>query len=261
MRDYPLLQEAFDLTDAILNVQIDVVNEADVMKDDWSQVAYFYLVRSREALKAISLSLYQRMLSPAAILVRYTFELGVRLRYMDANPEKVSDYLRHSRVIGVEGRDPEQQGLDLLEQEDYATFSEKYILKHSWGNLRVLCKEIDKQSVYKDKLLNLYEMVYRTTSEISHGGGRGMSREFSKLFGHEKTPDWELANPMCTALGFYTWIVGINCKVIPPLASNFRLGGDWNNRLAALQNDINAASIIYARQHQQHNAGPLEADR
>ena len=185
------------------------------------------------------------VLNPAYILVRHMFELGVRLRYLEAHPNKVYDFLKHSGVIVEEGRAPSSQIEELLEQEDYATASELMNLpKQAWEDFKRMCEELS--------MSDLHKTVYRITSERSHGGLFGMPQEFLRLLGYEEIPDWEPANVLMSALDCYGMVVNINIKVFPDLGSNFanfQLGKDWHNRLDALWNDIKAASDNAAPAH------------
>ena len=209
----PLLQIALDLTEKILGVQYEV--DFDDLDEGWSQVAIFYLKRSHETLKAVSIILSHGLVIPSEVLVRHLFELAVRLRFMEASPaDRVPAFLRHSGLV------------DLGESD----LNQLMLPKRPWGNLHCMCKELG--------LLDHYDTVYRLSSENAHGGGHGMAQDLLVASGQEQIPDWQSPGILHTALVYHVWVVEINLKVFPGLASSFPLNADWKDRMKVLAEDI-----------------------
>ena len=225
----PLLQTGLDLSEEILNAHIDV--GIDDLKEDWNQVAFFYLLQARQALKAVSISLPYGLVAPSKVLVRYLFELAVRLRFMEASPEdRVPDFLSHSRLTDPADSDLNHQVRDLHEQGNYGAAVELMIPGRPWRELKAMCKEL--------QLLDHYGTVYRVTSEHAHGGGHRMDLDSLVAYGLDQVPHWEPAGVLHTAITYYTWVVSINLKVFPFLESRFPLNTDWQDRLQAFAGEI-----------------------
>ena len=90
------MQATLDLVDDILGVPIEPTD--DISVDDWKNVALFYLFLSHETLRAIRLISADGMDNPSKVLVRHLFELAVRLKYMETNPESlVPSFLEYRR--------------------------------------------------------------------------------------------------------------------------------------------------------------------
>ena len=225
----PLLQTGLALSEEILNVYLEV--GIDDLKEDWNQVAFFYLRQAHQALKAVNIILPHGLVTPSEVLVRYLFELAVRLRFMEASPEdRVPDFLRHSHLADPTDVDLNHQIRDLHEKGNYVAASELMLPRRAWGNLRAMCKEL--------KLLDHYETVYRLSSEHSHGGSHGMALDSLVAYGLGRVPDWEPSGVLHTAITYYAWVVDINLRVFPYLASSFPLPADWKDRMKAFASDI-----------------------
>ena len=88
MRDMPLTQEALSLAHQLFRKPIG----AHVGDDMREMAAFAHLVQSCQALGAVVLivrNLGKEALNPAYILVRHMLELAVRLRYLEAHPERL----------------------------------------------------------------------------------------------------------------------------------------------------------------------------
>ena len=229
MPDNPLLQAGLDLSEEILNVNLEV--GIDDLKEDWNQVAFFYLRQAHQALKAVSVILPHGLVAPSEVLVRYLFELAVRLRFMEASPEdRVPDFLSHSHLADPADNDIDHQIRALHEQGNYVAASELMLPRRPWGNLRAMCEELE--------LLDHYETVYRLSSEHAHGGGHGMALDSLVAYGLDRVPNWEPPGILHTAITYYVWIVDINLRAFPYLASGFSLDADWKDRLKVFEGCI-----------------------
>ena len=165
---------------------------------------------------------------------------------MEAKPERVVDFLRHSRLIDMEDTGPDQFDYNSLEQEDYVTPAEMYVPKQQWKDLRRMCEELG--------LLGDYNTMYRLTSQRIHGGAYSLPEEFPRLFGRDKTLDWEATIVLLTARLYYSWVVDINRAMFSDRMSafaNFQPGTDWANRLERLMYaaDAHFDAIIKNRYH------------
>ena len=108
MLDNPLLQVGLELSKEILDIHPEV--DISDLQQDWNQIAFFYLRTSRQALEAVNIILPYGLVAPSEVLVRHSFELAVRLRYMEASPEdRVPAFLRHSRLADPTDRDINRQ--------------------------------------------------------------------------------------------------------------------------------------------------------
>ena len=219
MSNGPLLQEALDLTYDIVDVGFEI-NRDDVLKEEWTLVAFLYLIQSRKYLLALHHIVREfgvEMMPPAKVLVRALFERRVRLQYMNGHPDTVTDFVKHHS-----GNESPHR---------------------PWRNLAALCKDLGLQ--------DHYDTVYRITSEEAHGGVRGMPQEFRRLLDYEQIADWDQATPVATGLADYLSIININVLVFPDLASNFdsfQTGSDWHKRFKALFNDMHESSSRDTRQ-------------
>ena len=211
MNDQPLLEEALDLSFRLLEVDIEL-KRTDVTKEDWTTIAFFQLVQSRKILLAIYRIIGRtedNMMPPADVLVRTLFEIKVRLKYMQANPDKVSEFSEHH-------------------------------IKHPtrpWRQLKDLCESLGLQ--------RHYDTLYRETSQEAHGGISYMKQEILRLLGHEQIADWNYAKTVATALAEYVDVININLRLFPDLQPNFDeilLRYDWSNRFDSLWCDIWEAS-------------------
>lgn len=206
MRDNSLWQEALDLTHAIFSVSIGVRIDS---KDNWKLVSYYYLVESSKVLIAVYRLLADRsgkdMLHPADILIRALFEFAVRLKYMDAHPDKVADFLEWS------DKSP----------------------KRPWGNLKDMSKKVG--------LLDHWDKFYEFTSQKAHGSSQAMASELHRLITDREIPDWEPASILVAGTTYYKMVVDVNIKLFPNLEANFanfQPGTDWENRLKVLEDAI-----------------------
>ena len=225
----PLLQVGLDLSKEILDVDPDV--DIYDLKQDWNQIAFFYLRTSRHALKAVNIILPLGLVAPSEVLVRYLFELAVRLRFMEASPEdRVPEFLRHSHLADPTDSDINHQIQALHERGNYAAASELMLPRRPWGDLRKMCKELE--------LSDHYETVYRLSSEHAHGGGHGMALDLSVAYGLDRVPDWELPGILYTAITYYVWVIKVNLTVFPYLTSKFSLNADWEGRMSAFEDEI-----------------------
>ena len=195
--DYPLWQEAHDLTHAILSINTGVNID---LNDSRKRVAHHYLRESHKILTAVYRLLsgesYKEMLNPAAVLVRSMFEYAVRLRYLDAYPEKLEDFLQYSFS------DPPP--------------------KQPWKNVREMSDD------EKVGLPEHYKEFYKFASQRVHGDIRMEPSEFFRLRYHGEIPDYytnipyhELASALAGGILYYTMIVNINVEVFPNLKDNF----------------------------------------
>ena len=205
MNDKSLLQEALGLTHAIFSVNIGAtVNLAN----HWHTVAYFHLYQSCKSLGAIYLILARlgkEVMNPADILVRHMFELAVRLKYLEAHPDKVPDFLEHHV------KSPRQP----------------------FGKLKQMSKEVG--------LLDHYCTVYELTSQHAHGGAQGLPLAFLRLLGYEGIRDWEPAKILATGIYYYDLVLSTNITVFPDLESqfaDFQPGTEWHKRLETLWQTI-----------------------
>lgn len=225
----PLLQTGLDLSEEILDVYIEV--GIDDLKEDWNQVAYFYLRQAHQALRAVNIILPYGLVTPSKVLVRYLFELAVRLRFMEASPkDRVPDFLSHSRLTDSANIDLNHKIQDLHEQGDYADATKLMVPGQGWGKLNEMCEELE--------LLDHYWTVYRISSEQAHGGGHRMALDSLIVYGLEQLPHWEPPGVLHTAITYYIWVVNINLKLFPSLASKFSFDADWQDRLKAFTDNI-----------------------
>ncbi len=225
----PLLQAGLDLSEEILDVNIEVDRED--LKEDWNQVAFFYLRQANRALRAINIILPHGLVTPSEVLVRYLFELGVRLRYMEASPgDRVPDFLRHIHPTDPADSDLNDQIRDQLEHGNYEDAMKSMVPGQGWRDFRKMCEEF--------KLLNDYWTVYRVSSERTHGGGLGMANDLLVALGLYQVPDSKAPGILYTAIHYYTWVVDINLKAFPHRASGFSLSADWKDRLQAFGHSV-----------------------
>ena len=218
MRDLPLTQEAIGLAGEILNVSIRVDREGP-LKDNWHKVAYHHLFQSMRTLTAIWVLVRQGAVHPAEILLRHLFELAVTLRYLDQYPKELCAFVRHYTPP--------------LPENAVAVSVRQHVPKTSWRRLSQMCECLCIQADH-------YETLYRSTSEIHHGGVFRMEQEYRRLLGLEEVPDYEIANILFPAMLYYQWAIFVNRKLFPYLAPNFR-SNDWSNRLRALEAKIHDA--------------------
>ena len=225
----PLLQVGLDLSEEILSTRLEVgIHD---LREDWNQVAYFYLRQSHQALEAVSIILPRGLVTPSEVLVRYLFELAVRLKFMEESPEdRVPDFLSHSQLADPADDEFNRRIHALHEQGDYAAASRLMLPHRPWGNLKEMCEEVG--------LLDDYETVYRLSSEHAHGGGHGMAQDSLVAVGLDRIPDWEPSGVLHTAITYYALIVNINLKVFPYLASKFCISPDWERRMGKFGGDI-----------------------
>ena len=205
MNDKSLLQEALGLTHTIFSVNIGATVK---LANQWHTVAYFHLYQSCKSLGAIYLILSRlgkEVMNPADILVRHMFELAVRLKYWEAHPDKVPDFLEHHV------KSP----------------------RRPFGKMEQMSKKVG--------LMDHYGTVYELTSQHAHGGAQGLPLEFLRLLGYERIPDWEPANILATAIYYYDLVLSTNIKVFPDLEAqfaDFQPGTEWHKRLETLWQDI-----------------------
>ncbi len=229
MHANPLLQTGLDLSEEILDAYIEV-DIAD-LKEEWNQVAFFYLRRARQSLRAVNMLLPDGLGTPSVVLVRYLFELAVRLRYMDATPEdRVPDFLSHSQPTDPADSGINDQIRDQIEHGNYEDAMKAMIPGRPWGNLKGMCEELE--------LLEHYWTVYRASSELTHGGGHGMAQDHSVALGAVQVSDWKAPGILYTAIIYYKWVFNVNLNLFPSLASRFSLNADWQDRLEAFQNSV-----------------------
>ena len=220
----PLLQTGLDLSEEILDAYIEV-DSAD-LKEDWNQVAFFYLRQARQSLRAVNMLLPDGLVTPSVVMVRYLFELAVRLRYMEASPEdRVPDFLSHSQPTDPADSGINDQIRDQLEHGNYEDAMKAMIPRRPWGNLKGMCEELE--------LVDHYETVYRISSERTHGGVIRMAQDHLVALGRCQVPDWEAPGILYTAITCYKWVFNVNLKVFPSLASRCSLNADWQDRLQA----------------------------
>ena len=230
-----LLQATVDLVDDILRIPIEPT--FCIKADNWKDVAFFYLFRSRETLRAISLISADGLYNPANVLVRHLFEFAVRLKYMETDPEsRVASFLEHSGVIGEDARNTDQEVQDLMAHGSYAEASKLiFPLSRGWGNLKEMCGELG--------LLDDYDTMYRHASESAHGGGHGMPLLLLELSGVEKRPEWMLPGVVLGGLEYYHLVLNVSLKVFPDLEPGFDnlLDGGWFDRWLTLKDAVRAA--------------------
>ena len=225
-----LLQTGLDLSNEILDAYIEV--SRDDLEEGLNQVAFFYFRQANRALRAVNIILPHGLVPPSEILVRHLFELGVRLRFMEASPaDRVPDFLSHSHRTDPADSDINDQIRDLHEQGNYAAASELMLPRKPWRNMKEMCKEL--------KLLDYYETVYRSSSELAHGGGHGMAQDYLVAYGLDRVPDWVPPGILHTGITCYTWVVDINLKAFPHRASGFSLdAADWQGRMRAFADSV-----------------------
>lgn len=231
-RTYPLLHEARALADDILNVDVKLRPDV-VLRGSWEQVAFASLAWSSETLETI------RMLSTpedhamhtAYILVRSSFELSMQLEYLHKHRDEVPDFIQHNF------QEPTEDGKQLMEylQEGKSPPDNLYeslpVPRRSWKPMVEICKALGR--------LNEFYTLYAFTSTHSHGGAYGMGDVIARLLGEREVLDWEISNPLYSALTYHFIIIEINIDTFSDLTqaqtfSNFAEGTEWRNRLGAL---------------------------
>lgn len=226
-----MLQQAFDLTDEVLSVRIGI-NHIDLV-EDWPQVVLLHLLRSQQALTAVRLVLANGLYGPAVVLSRHLFELAVNIRYLQKDAEtRVPLYLEHSRVSSTleEVVEIYQKLQPLREQEDHVAISELLVAGKPWRTMKEMCEEID--------CLDDYLTMYRSASEVAHGGAHGMALEMLQLFGNQQRPDYELPAVLLSVLIYYGWVVEISCKVFPCLKDSFQFDDTWVDNIRTLRGQV-----------------------
>ena len=228
--NYPLWQEAHDLTFDILSVKTGVNIDPN---DSRQRVAHHYLRESHKILMAVYRLLSgescKEMLSPAQVLLRSMEEYATRLEYLAAYPDKLEDFLQYSFREPPPSR-PWKSVADMSEDE-------------------------------KVGLTEHYKEVYKFLSQKVHGDIRTEGPELFNLRYSREIPDHTLANTMAGGILYYTMVVNINVEVFPNLKDNFRIvssGTDWNNRFEALSNALMEAAETYQEEANQFRQQLLE---
>ena len=209
-----MLQKALNLVDEYLSVEI-AIEERDLL-DEWPQVTLFHLLRSREALASIKLVSEHNLYGPAIVLHRYIFELAVNIMYISKDVEnRLPEYLKHSRFpSGIEDVEEVDENLrNLQEQEDYSAITELLLPGRSWNNLE-MCEEVG--------CLDLYQTMYRATSEVAHGGAHGMSIDMLVLIRQETRPGYQFPAILLGATEYYDWVVQVSCNVFLYIEDGFK---------------------------------------
>ena len=231
-----LLQTGLDLSEEILDVNIEV--SIHDLKEDWNQVAFFYLCQARQSLRAVNMLLPDGLVTPSKVLARHLFELAVRLRYMEACPEdRVPKFLSHSHLADLADVDLNHKIRDLHEQGNYVDAVSLAVSGKPWGDLKAMCKEL--------KLLDDYGTMYRLSSEHAHGGGNRMLTDLSVAYGLAQVPLWEPPGVLYTAITYYTWVFNVNLNLFSCLASGFPLNADWQGRLQAFAGGIKSMQSTF----------------
>ena len=238
-----MLQKALDIAGEILAPNPGV--KPDDLRNDWHQVVLFHVVRSRQALAGVRCLATEQLYSPAVVLSRHLFELGVNLRYLKNDPlTRVPKYLRHYRVpVGAQGREEKDQTLrSLREQEDHVGISKLLVAGGSWVSLKEMCDELG--------CLDQYETMYRGASELAHGGALGLGQEMVALVTGQPRPEHEIPPILLTALIYHHWVVEVCCEVFPYLdmARDFRFDPSWFEKYRGLEKEILEATQAYLEQ-------------
>ena len=233
-----MLQKALDISDEILGTRLDV-NFSD-LEDYWHQIVLLHLVRSRQALAGIRFLAAKQFYSPAVVLCRHLFELGVNLRYMKNAPgSRVPIYQEHYRVpTSLEGGDEIRQKLRCFhEHEDHVEISKLLIPGTSWVTLKEMCEELG--------CLDHYLTIYRGASELAHGGAHGLGEEMLGLVEGQQLPEYKIAYVLLTAVTYHEWVVGVCCEVFPSMAKDFRLDPVWSEKCKELWDQVLEAIRAY----------------
>ena len=226
-----MLQKAFNLIDEVLSVPI-IINDDDLV-EDWPQVVRLHLSRSQQALHAVRLVLTHGLYGSAVVLSRHLFELAVNTRYLDKDAKtRIPLYLKHSRVRSTheEAVEIDQELQPLRAEEDHGAISGLLIPGKSWQSLATMCEELG--------CLEHYRTMYRSSSELAHGGAHGMAIEIMTLSGRRQRPNYELSGVLLTALIYYGWVVEISCKVFPHLKKSFQFDATWGDNIKVLQDQV-----------------------
>ncbi|MDE2780647.1 MAG: DUF5677 domain-containing protein [Chloroflexota bacterium] len=234
-----LLARSFSLTDALMGNRIGIQHKD--LGEQWPAVVVFHFLRIRQAILAIRIILDEDLYGPSIVLLRYTFELAVNLRYLQLDiVDRLPKYLEHSGILeSVEEYSDIGQQVQLLnEQADYVGLSKLLIPGSSWEKLRKMCEEIG--------CLDHYFTMYRSSSELAHSGAHGLGVEILELMGRQPMPDYEPPGILVSALVYYSWVVEIACETLPYLSRDIGLNDDWEREFNLLQSDISKA----ARRHE-----------
>ena len=236
-----LLEKALSITGEILAARPSV--NRDDLRDDWHQVVLFHLVRSRQALAGVRYLAAEQFYSPAVVLSRHLFELGVNLRYLKNDPvTRVPTYLRHYRVpVSAHGSNEKDKTLrSLRDQEDHVAISKLLVAGVSWVRLKEMCTELD--------CLDQYETMYRGASELAHAGALGLGQEMVALVSGQPRPEHEMPSILLTALIYHHWVVEVCCEVFPYLTPDFQFDPPWFEKYGELEKEVLEATKAYLEQ-------------
>lgn len=240
-----MLQKALDLVGDYLSVEI-AIEKRDLL-DEWPQVTLFHLLRSREALASIRVVSEHNLYGSAIVLHRYIFELAVNVKYISNDVEnRLAEYLKHSRIPSdiAEVEEIDERLRNFQEQEDHSAITELLLPGRSWKNLKDMCEEIG--------CLDDYFTMYRSASELAHGGGHGIGAEILNLLGEKSRPSYEFPGILLGATLYYGWVVQISCRVFPYLEEAFQqMRPDWPEDLATLIQQIGEA--VKAERHEKYD--------
>ena len=233
-----MLQKAFDLIDEVLSVPI-IINDGDLV-EDCPQVVLLHLLRSQQALHAVRLVLADGLYGPAVVLSRHLFELAVNIRYLEKDAKiRVPLYLKHSSVSSTleEAVEIDQELQPLKAEEDHGAISELLIPGRSWRPMAAMCEELG--------CLDHYRTMYRSASELAHGGAHRMAKEIMELSGRQQRPNYELPSVLLTALIYYGWVVEISCKIFPHLKGSFQFDATWGDSIKILEDQVMEEARTY----------------
>ena len=229
-----MLQKAFDLTDEVLRVSIGA--DSTDLEEDWAKVVFLHLLRSRDALYAIRLVVATGLRGPSMVLHRYIFELAVNLMFLQNDIEnRVPLYLKHSGFPSTPDEIAEiDDKLDSLRQDkDYSGIMELLTprwRRRPWKPLKEMCEEL--------KMIQDYDALYTSTSEVAHGGANAMPLEILQFWGYNLEGEHIVAGTLIGSLLLYIRVVRISLEVFPDLRPNFEVNNAWHESFARLQQEI-----------------------
>ena len=160
-----MIQTALGFLDDVMARKVDV-SYRDLHENDWAQVVFAHLLRSRDALRAIRLITTEGLRGPSIVLHRYIFELAINLMYLRNDVEnRLHPYLEHGGLL-LTPDDVADIGdkLESLQQErDYAGVMElTRTPRRPWKSLKEMCEDVG--------MTDDYNTLYRSASDVAHGG-------------------------------------------------------------------------------------------
>ena len=226
-----VLQKALNIAGEVLDSNLDE-NFKD-FRNDWHQVAFVHLVRSRQTLAGIKFLAAEQFYSPAETLCRHLFELAVNIRYLNIDPKsRVPIYLEHYRVrMSSERRDETDAKLQSFrEQENHVEISQLLIPKRSWVRVKKMCFELG--------WLGEYETIYRGSSEIAHGGARTIGLEISALVSEQPMLQYVVSNALLKALVYHFWVEDVCREVFHGMALDIKRNPLWSKQFIELREEL-----------------------